>query len=45
MAINGKGELRRLAPTTKNKFCVACSRSRGNLYFVPEKLYKKHKVP
>lgn len=26
-----------LAPATKNKFYVACSRARGNLYFVDEK--------
>jgi DNA helicase-2/ATP-dependent DNA helicase PcrA len=39
-----KGGLKDLAPTTKNKFYVACSRARGNLYFVPDKLYKKYKT-
>ncbi|MBK8055352.1 MAG: AAA family ATPase [Saprospiraceae bacterium] len=32
-----------LNPTTKNKFYVACSRTKNNLYFVPMKLYKKYK--
>lgn len=32
-----------LKPTTKNKFYVACSRTKNNLYFVPMKMYKKHK--
>ena len=39
-----KGGLKDLAPTTRNKFYVACSRTRGNLYFVPDKLYKKYKT-
>ena len=39
-----KGRLKDLAPTTRNKFYVACSRTRGNLYFVPDKLYKKYKT-
>jgi DNA helicase-2/ATP-dependent DNA helicase PcrA len=38
-----EGWLKDLAPTTRNKFYVACSRTRGNLYFVPNKLYKKYK--
>jgi len=32
-----------LKPTTKNKFYVACSRTKNNLYFVPMKFYKKYK--
>lgn len=32
-----------LNPTTKNKFYVACSRTKNNLYFVPIKMYKKYK--
>ena len=39
------GGLKALAPTTRNKFYVACSRARANLYLVPEKLYKKFKLP
>jgi len=35
--------LTNLNPTTKNKFYVACSRTKNNLYFVPMKLYKKYK--
>ena len=38
-----KGTLRDLAPMTKNKFYVACSRARGDLYFVSEQMYKKHR--
>lgn len=36
--------LKGLAPTTRNKFYDACSRSRGNLYFIPEALYRKYKT-
>lgn len=39
------GRLKTLAPTTRNKFYVACSRARANLYLVPEKLCKKFKSP
>ncbi|OFA05651.1 AAA family ATPase [Duganella sp. HH101] len=39
------GTLKALTPTTRNKFYVACSRTRANLYLVPEKLYKKFKLP
>jgi DNA helicase-2/ATP-dependent DNA helicase PcrA len=35
--------LTNLKPTIKNKFYVACSRTKNNLYFVPMKMYKKHK--
>lgn len=28
---------------TKNKFYVACSRSKGDLFFIPEKMVKKYK--
>lgn len=36
--------LDKLNPTTKNKLYVACTRAKGNLYFVPEKSLKKYKV-
>jgi DNA helicase-2/ATP-dependent DNA helicase PcrA len=36
-------KLSELNPITKNKFYVACSRAKNNLYFVPLKIYKKHK--
>ncbi len=39
-----KGDLRNLKPLTKNKFYVACSRARGNLYFVPDKMFKHFKA-
>lgn len=39
-----KGDLRNLKPLTKNKFYVACSRARGSLYFVPDKLFKSFKA-
>ena len=38
-----KKELTNLKPVTKNKFYVACTRTKNNLYFVPMKLIKKHK--
>lgn len=38
------GQLALLPPTTKNKLYVACTRAKGNLYFVSEKLLKKYKV-
>lgn len=38
------GSLLTLNSETKNKLYVACSRARGNLYLVPQKLFKKHKV-
>lgn len=38
------GQLDQLPPTTKNKLYVACTRAKGNLYFVSEKLLKKYKV-
>ncbi len=37
------GKLDELNPTTKNKLYVACTRAKGNLYFIPEKLLKKYK--
>ncbi len=37
------GQLAQLPPTTKNKLYVACTRAKGNLYFVSEKLLKKYK--
>jgi DNA helicase-2/ATP-dependent DNA helicase PcrA len=38
------GGLKELAPTTRNKFYVACSRTKGNLYFIPEALVRKYKT-
>ncbi len=38
-----KGELHKLAPTTRNKLYVACTRAKRNLYFVDEKLLKGFK--
>lgn len=35
-----KNALLQLPPQTKNKFYVACSRTRGDLYLVPEKMIK-----
>lgn len=32
-----------LAAQTKNKLYVACTRAKGNLFFVPEKMYKKYR--
>lgn len=37
------GTLVELKPKTKGKLYVACTRARGNLYFVPEKYFKKFK--
>lgn len=38
------GTLHELAAKTKNKLYVACTRAKNNLYFVPEKFYKKYLV-
>jgi hypothetical protein len=38
-----KGELSKLNPTTKNKLYVACTRAKGNLYFISEKSLKRYK--
>lgn len=38
------GKLDELVPQTKNKLYVACSRAKGNLYFISEKLLKKYKL-
>lgn len=38
-----EGRLEQLNPTTKNKFYVACTRAKGNLYFIPENQLKKYK--
>ena len=35
--------LHKLAPSTKNKFYVACTRAKGDLYFVPENLIAEMK--
>jgi len=35
--------LNNLASLTKNKFYVACTRAKRNLYFVPEKIFKHYK--
>ena len=37
------GKLHEANPQTKNKLYVACSRARGGLYFVPDKLFKTFK--
>jgi superfamily I DNA/RNA helicase len=37
------GQLSSLAATTKNKLYVACTRAKGNLYFVSEKKLKSYK--
>jgi len=39
-----KGRLTSLASITKNKLYVACTRSRQDLFFVPEKYYQKYKT-
>lgn len=39
-----EGSLADLNPQTKGKLYVACSRARGDLYFVPEKHFEKHKA-
>ena len=38
------GTLNKLAPQTKNKFYVACTRSRGKLFFVEEERIKGFKI-
>lgn len=38
------GNLHELAPTTRNKLYVACTRARSELYFVPETYFKKYKI-
>lgn len=38
------GQLAQLPQTTKNKLYVACTRAKGNLYFVSEKYLNKYKV-
>lgn len=40
-----RGELSQAKPTIRNKLYVACSRARGNLFIVPERLFKKHRKP
>lgn len=37
-------KLEQLNPTTKNKLYVACTRAKGNLYFVSEKSLRKYQV-
>jgi len=37
------GELTSLPPTTRNKLYVACTRSKADIHFVPEKYYRKYK--
>lgn len=39
-----KGELNRLAPLSKNKFYVACTRARRNLYFIPQQLMTPYRI-
>ncbi|MDR5857980.1 DNA helicase UvrD [Halomonas eurihalina] len=35
--------LKKLAPQTKNKLYVACTRANRHLFFVPEAMYKQHR--
>jgi DNA helicase-2/ATP-dependent DNA helicase PcrA len=51
VVLNGKtckafisGDLKNLNPQTRNRLYVACSRSRGNLYLVPDQLFKQFKI-
>jgi len=44
MAKYKKGQLDQLAPTTKNKFYVACSRAKRHLYFIEESKVKHYKI-
>ncbi len=44
LKLYNSGRLCDLAPLTKNKFYVACTRARRNIYFVPYTLLEKHKV-
>ena len=39
-----KGKLDELAPITRNKLYVACTRARSELLFVPDSYFKKYKV-
>ena len=39
-----KGELNKMAPLSKNKFYVACTRARQNLYFIPQHLMSPYKI-
>ncbi|QCR38648.1 DNA helicase UvrD [Nissabacter sp. SGAir0207] len=39
-----EGTLNALPPSSRNKLYVACSRARGNIYFVPESLLRAHRV-
>ena len=36
--------LSRLAPISRNKLYVACTRARDNLYFVPEEFYRSRRI-
>jgi hypothetical protein len=36
--------LKALAPLTKNKFYVACTRTKGNLYFIQEAQIGHYKI-
>ena len=38
-----EGKLIKLNPTTRNKFYVACTRARGDLYFIPEERLKAYR--
>jgi DNA helicase-2/ATP-dependent DNA helicase PcrA len=38
------GVLRNAAPQTRNKLYVACSRPRGNLYLIPDQVFKRFKL-
>lgn len=38
------GKLETMKPGTRNKLYVACSRARGDIYFIPESLFKRFKI-
>ncbi|ADW76677.1 hypothetical protein Rahaq_5111 (plasmid) [Rahnella aceris] len=38
------GKLETMKPGTRNKLYVACSRARGDIYFIPENLFKRFKI-
>ena len=44
LQLYNKGRLNELAPLTKNKFYVACTRARRNIYFVPYTSLEKYKI-
>lgn len=39
-----KGQLKKMAPLSKNKFYVACTRARRNLYLIPQQLIAPYRI-